>query len=275
MNYRLPKIGTRPLVAILAAAALNCFGGGDPIAELALELRVSSGSWVNGLSPIITLPPTATVEQVAAEYFKKTGFDAGRVQRFDVLRTSNVALQVHSTNTMCAALVDTDLGRKILLMEPTSPAPSWWTKCFDVPQTPDEIFAKLSERLRAAAPDAAITTNDATLTASFQTMTFKVHGRFMTGEIAKEARDETGPTHTGFLLNASLQPKGEANQAVTPQTLQRPYWLTDLDVTPVAGSDRQLYWSLSYGSRADTNTLAKLRAAVRSLGPTAPTTGKP
>lgn len=132
------------------------------------------------------------------------------------------------------------------------------------------IFTRLSERLRAAVPDVIITTNETTLTASFQTMTFKIHGRFMTGEIEKEARDDVGPKHTGFILTASLQPKGEINQACTPQTLQRPYWLTDLDVTPVAGSDRQLYWGLSYGTRTDTNTLAHLRAAVRDLAATTP-----
>lgn len=65
------------------------------------------------------------------------------------------------------------------------------------------ILARLSERLHAAAPDAVISTNDTTLSASFQTMTFKIHGRSMTGEIAKEAHDEVGPAHDGFLLRAS------------------------------------------------------------------------
>ena len=138
--------------------------------------------------------------------------------------------------------------------------------------TDTEIVSQLTQRLHAVAPEAEIATNGATLTAGLRTMTFKVHGRSMTGEVAKEAHDEVGPAHDGLLLRAALQPKGEVNQAVTPQTLNEPYWRSDLDVTHVAGSSRQLYWSLSYGSRTDTNLLAQLRAAVRAsaTGPVLP-----
>lgn len=137
----------------------------------------------------------------------------------------------------------------------------------------DDVLASLANRLQAllavAAPGAEIATNDAsTLTVSYRTQTYKIHGSWMTGEISKEAHDEVGPTFKGFVLTISLQPAGEINQALTPQTLRRPYWQTYIQVTPVHESDKQLYWSLSYGSQTDTNLLAGIRAAVDPLEPT-------
>ena len=87
----------------------------------------------------------------------------------------------------------------------------------------------------------------------------------MTGEFSREAHDEIGPTFKGFVLFVDVQPKGEVNQAETPQTLRRPYWETYIQVTPVAGSDKQLYWGLSYGSQTDTNLLAQIRQAIEKI----------
>jgi hypothetical protein len=94
---------------------------------------------------------------------------------------------------------------------------------------------------------------------------FKVHGRSMTGEIAAVAHDEIGPSFKGFVLTASLQRKGEANQAVIPQTLTDPYWRTNLDVTPLGKTDKQIFWRLSYGSRMDEKILAEIRDKLKSL----------
>jgi hypothetical protein len=95
--------------------------------------------------------------------------------------------------------------------------------------------------------------------------TFKIHGVSKGGEVALEAHDEIGPSARGFILTLHVQPKGEVNQAVTPQTLRRPYWMTDLDVTPIAKSDQQIYWGLSYGARTDAKLLEDLRAKLRAL----------
>ena len=104
------------------------------------------------------------------------------------------------------------------------------------------------------------------LEAVYQTQTFKVHHVAKSGAIGKEAVDEVGPSHKGFILRVYLQKKGELNQAVTPQTIRRPYWLMDLDVTPLANSDKQLYWALSYGSQTDKQVLDEIRDGIRSLG---------
>ena len=58
---------------------------------------------------------------------------------------------------------------------------------------------------------------------SYLPQKFKIHGVGKSGEIATETHDEIGPSAKGFVLNIHLQPQGEVNQAVTPQTVRRPY----------------------------------------------------
>lgn len=107
--------------------------------------------------------------------------------------------------------------------------------------------------------------NGRALTISYLPQKFQVHGISLDGQISPTAHEEIGPSYKGFILNAYLQPRGEVNMAVTPQTLHRPYWLTDLDVTPVGKSDNQLYWSVSYGSRTDRQVLDEIRKKMRGL----------
>jgi len=104
-----------------------------------------------------------------------------------------------------------------------------------------------------------------TLLVAYKSQIYKIHGRSMTGEVSPEAHDELGPNFKGFVLRIHLQEKGEVNQAVTPQTLQEPYWTTDLDVTPLARTSKQIYWALSYGARTDTDLLAQIRQSLRDF----------
>jgi hypothetical protein len=104
------------------------------------------------------------------------------------------------------------------------------------------------------------------LVVSYMSQAFKIHGRSMTGEVSAEAHEEIGPRYKGFVLKAFLQPRGEVNQAVTPQTIQQPYWLTDLDVTPIGKTDKQIYWALSYGSGMDKDVLDGIRLELKALG---------
>jgi len=106
------------------------------------------------------------------------------------------------------------------------------------------------------------------LTVKYRSRRFMVHGGSKTGAFSKEPRPEDGPDLRGFVLHIHVQDKGTVNQAVVPQTIRRPYWRTDLNVTAVAGTDRQLYWGLSYGARADSGLLKKIKEAVADLGDT-------
>ncbi len=99
----------------------------------------------------------------------------------------------------------------------------------------------------------------------FLPQNFKIHGRSKPGEIAAEAHDEIGPSYKGFVLAVHLESKGEVNQAVTSQTIREPYWQTNLDGTPLRGSDKQIFWALSYGSRADQKVLNELRKLLNGL----------
>jgi hypothetical protein len=121
------------------------------------------------------------------------------------------------------------------------------------------VLEKLEPR-----PEFAPSSSD-TLLITYKAQVYKVHGRSMTGEIFPEVHDQLGPTFKGFVLGIHLQNLGEVNQAVTPQTLQEPYWKTDLDVTPLAGTQKQIFWALSYGTRTDAALLAELRQRLKAL----------
>ena len=137
-------------------------------------------------------------------------------------------------------------------------------------ESPDAALVRLAQRLAPVisvlVPAVEVKTNaPSTLAIVYRAQTYKIHGVSMTGEISKEAHDEVGPTFKGFVLSVQVQPKGEINQAATPQTLREPYWQTYLQLTPLAGSDKQLYWGLSFGSRTDTNLLARIRRKIEDL----------
>jgi hypothetical protein len=124
------------------------------------------------------------------------------------------------------------------------------------------IVKKLDPKAEVTCP---VADSSLSLMVTYRTQMYKVHGRQMTGEILPEAHDELGPSYQGFVLTVNLQDKGEVNQAVTPQTIREPYWLTDLDVTPLRGTNKQIYWALSYGSRTDSELLARIRQKLRDL----------
>jgi hypothetical protein len=123
----------------------------------------------------------------------------------------------------------------------------------------------LNPILEAVDPKIKIEFRDQSLVATHLTQNFKIHGRNKRGDFSEKAHDEIGPSSTGFVLKAQLRPLGEVTQAAIPQTLREPYWLTDLDVTSLGKTDKQILWSLSYGSRADKELLDKIRQALKGL----------
>ena len=131
----------------------------------------------------------------------------------------------------------------------------------------DRVLMALQPIIQTLMPVPEVKTNgQSSLTISYRAQTFKIHGNSMTGEFSKEAHDEIGPTFKGFVLFVEVQPKGEVNQAETPQTLQRPYWKTYIQVTTVRGSEKKLYWGLSYGSQTDTNLLKQILNRIEEIG---------
>jgi hypothetical protein len=103
----------------------------DPIAALVARLTATNGTWVNGVIPIIEVPLTASTQQVLERVFKRTGFDKGNVWTFQIIETRQVQIPApgFSSDAFTAVLVETNLGRKIVLF--SSSSSFRWSRVYD------------------------------------------------------------------------------------------------------------------------------------------------
>ncbi len=107
----------------------------DPIDMLVQKLNVDThGLWVNGLYPDIELPEDAKPEEVIAQAFKMIGFDKGHIKTYQVSKIRRVNLNAHGWEKCSAAIIESDLGKKILLFKYEEKL-RWWTRFYDVPDT--------------------------------------------------------------------------------------------------------------------------------------------
>ncbi len=105
----------------------------DPIAALAKKLN-SDPMWPNGKAPFISLSSNAAPKEVVASAVKMWGFDSGHIKRFEIVEVRTIRLD--AMPNCSAALIESDLGRKILLFryEPHEKMSFWWTRFYDAPQ---------------------------------------------------------------------------------------------------------------------------------------------
>ncbi len=104
----------------------------DSIDLLVARLASSHGFWINGLSLTLSLPATASTEEVLARVFQMTGFDKGHVSTHRVLETRQVRIPDSFPDAAyTAVLVETDFGRKIVLLRYESPTLGWWSRVYD------------------------------------------------------------------------------------------------------------------------------------------------
>ena len=97
----------------------------DAIARLVAYLNSTHGLWVNGVMPNIHLPATATHDEVVRHALR--GYDGLTTSHVLVVRHVNIeGSDVRDT----AALVDTNLGQRIVLMGYDARM-GWLTKVFD------------------------------------------------------------------------------------------------------------------------------------------------
>ena len=100
---------------------------------------------------------------------------------------------------------------------------------------------------------------------SYHTRKFMVHSGSRIGKFSEDIFERVGPDNDGFLLKVYLQDKGTPIQANTPQTIKEPYWNTYLDVTQLTGTDKQIYWGLSYWSHTDQIILSQIKETLWKL----------
>ena len=84
------------------------------------------------------------------------------------------------------------------------------------------------------------------------------------GDVSKKQLQKE-PDYDGFILRVTLQDAGTPVQFGTPQTIKEPYWNTYLDINTITGTNKQIYWSLSYWSHTDKNVLSQIKETLWRL----------
>ena len=115
---------TRLLLLTLLVYGLTASAATDPIDRLVSSLP-SNGLWINGLFPKITLPDTANPSQVVAACMVNA-----HIERYSILAVRNVTIAGVSERYV-AALVDSNVGQKVVLLRYSSPDIGWWTRVYD------------------------------------------------------------------------------------------------------------------------------------------------
>jgi hypothetical protein len=103
----------------------------DPIERLIGRLSDSYGLWRNGVFPVLGLSSIASTQKLISRVFEMTGFDRGRVTQHQILETRQVSIPGDLPDIYTAVLVDTNLGKKIVLMKFEGPAGGWWSRVYD------------------------------------------------------------------------------------------------------------------------------------------------
>jgi hypothetical protein len=119
----------------VAASATPQAAPPDPIAQLVARLSSAShGMWHNGLYSPVKLPASASTEEVLRQVFQQTlvGLQGAHVGRHQVLETRQVRIPTAGpSDAYTAVLVETDLGRKVVLLQYESPGLGWWSRVYD------------------------------------------------------------------------------------------------------------------------------------------------
>jgi len=100
----------------------------DAIDLFVANLSAGGGLWVNGIDAV-PVTQAATPEEVVSETMRLAKFEAGLMTSYRILNIRKVYISPFS-ETYIAVLVDTNLGRMIVLMQGTT-AGHWWRRIYD------------------------------------------------------------------------------------------------------------------------------------------------
>jgi hypothetical protein len=97
----------------------------DPIDKLVAKLD-QSGLFRNGFCNPISLPATASPEEVLAEAVKHTPFNEGPLTTYHVIKTRKVPLADGQQTDYTATLIDSNIGKQVCLMGWQNYSGGWW-----------------------------------------------------------------------------------------------------------------------------------------------------
>jgi hypothetical protein len=104
----------------------------DPIDRIVQKLNTDKHDlWANGAYPVISFPANAKPETVIAQAVKMTGFDNGHIKTYKIVKIRRAKLNAHNMRNCSAALIESDLGTKVILFRYNNKS-SWWTRFYDV-----------------------------------------------------------------------------------------------------------------------------------------------
>ena len=97
-----------------------------------INARNDDHLWLNGVNPEIKLSSNATPQEVVDDALTKYYFGNSKVKSYRILESRKVKLW--DLTDCSAALIDSDLGMKILLFGYGGVGVHWWIRRFDVPE---------------------------------------------------------------------------------------------------------------------------------------------
>jgi hypothetical protein len=116
-------------IAIVAALLVGCKTTPDPIEHFVTNYAASSGVWIRDLSA------EAKSEQVIKQTFARMGYgtSSGEIRQETIYKISRIRrVQVHIPGSLpgiyTEALVETELGARIILFRYEGPKDGWWSQ---------------------------------------------------------------------------------------------------------------------------------------------------
>ena len=119
----------RYILIALGCLVLVGWTGEDPIDGVIKSLDTHD-IWKNGIFPTLSLPGSASSEEVIEKCLKKIGFDKGHIQKYKIIKTKKVTIAPDAVSYN-AALINSDLGRKVILFRYEGVQTGWWTRVYD------------------------------------------------------------------------------------------------------------------------------------------------
>lgn len=123
----------------------------------------------------------------------------------------------------------------------------------------------LSEEVLTLFPeDSKLIVNDSKgFAIHYKTREFMVHNVNIVGQISEKAKKVTGPSYQGMIFRVNMLRQNAVIQAVTPQSLRKPYWTSYINHLNFEGYS--LFYAIEYGSRSDRKLIHTITTKLNSL----------